>query len=84
MKIGEQVKEGTMVVMGDQAWGVTYNDGKSCSYGWVNPAQAQMGTEFVKKPTDVTYPGSSYERELNKPGVKVVKVRRTTTIEVVG
>ena len=72
---------GVMIMKEGKAWGVTYEDGRSKSYGWVEPEIAPIhNPEFCKKTTDATYPGSYLIDEL-KTG-KLVKVKRFTTVEI--
>lgn len=74
-------ESGVMVMKDGKAWGVTYKDGRSTSYGWIEPESAPIhNPEFCKKTTDVTYRGSYLIDEL-KTG-KLVKVKRITTIEL--
>lgn len=80
MSVGIE-KVGYMVMKGVLAWGVTYEDGHSTSYGWVCPTKATMVDHKLKSPTDLTYPNSYLISEL-KTGT-VVKVKKTITIEVV-
>lgn len=69
----------------NQAWGETYSDGQSTSYGWVPATDLEKvklcNPEFCKLPTDVTYVGSPYTGELEKNG-KIVPIRLTTTMEL--
>lgn len=70
--------------MEGRAWGVTYSDGQSTSYGWLpasHPKAEIRDPQYCSKPTDVTYKGSSYVPELEKNGV-LKKVRRVTKVEV--
>lgn len=77
-----EVKTGVMVMKDGKAWSETYSDGKSTEYGWIEPERARIhDPEYVKKPTDVTYKGCHYTQELLT--AKVVKVRRTITVEVI-
>jgi hypothetical protein len=79
----DKMKEesGVMVMKDGKAWGVTYEDGQSTSYGWIEPESAPIhNPKFCKKTTDVTYRGSYLIDEL-KTG-KLVKVKRITTIEL--
>lgn len=42
-----------------KAWGITYADGHSTSYGWIDPENAKIhDPEHCKKVTDVTYKNS--------------------------
>lgn len=76
---------GTDPKMKNHAWGETYSDGQSTSYGWVPVTDLEKvmlsNPEFCKLPTDVTYVGSHYTRELEKNG-KIVPIRLTTTMEL--
>ena len=72
---------GVMVMKNGKAWGITYNDGRSTSYGWMDPESAPMhDPKHCKKTTSVTYEGSPYTKELETG--KIVKVRRTTVVEI--
>ena len=74
---------GVMVMKDGLAWGITYEDGYSTSYGWLNPADKKAeihNPKFCKKTTDVTYKGSYLIDEL-KTG-KLVAVERTTTVKI--
>jgi len=76
-----KIEKGVMVMKDDLAWGVTYADGHSTSYGWLNPADPNAeihSSKYFKKPTDATWKGSHYEEELKKG--KLVKVYRITTV----
>jgi hypothetical protein len=80
MKVGEKVEDGVMVMKNGKAWGVTYQDGHSQSYGWVDPSEAQIRSPvFCKQPSDVTYENSPYLKELKD--AEIVRVRRTTVVE---
>jgi len=75
------IKYGVMLMKGDKAWGVVYEDGHSTSYGWIIPEFAPIhDPEFCKRPEDVTYPGDRNLKEI-KTG-KLVHVKRTTTIQL--
>lgn len=79
----KKVEEGVMVMKDGKGWGVftDYDDGHSTSYGWVDPECAIIvDPEFCIEPSDITWENSHYEKEL-KTG-KVVRVRRTTEVEV--
>lgn len=74
---------GVLVMKNGKAWGINYSDGKSTSYGWIDPVNAPLKDEkYVKKPSDVTYRGSHYVDELID--ADVVKVTRITTVEIKG
>ena len=67
------------------AWGVTWDDGRSRSYGWVpasSPAVEISDPRHCTSVTDLTHEGSGYREELLNNGV-LKKVNRTTTVEVV-
>ena len=77
-----KIETGVMVMKDGKAWGVTYEDGQSTSYGWIKPEDAPIhNPEFCKNTTDVTYTNSHLIDEL-KTG-ELVKVKRVTTIEVI-
>lgn len=78
-----KVERGVMVMKDGKAWGITYKDGHSTSYGWMDPEDAPIhNPEFCKKPTDVTWQGSHYTAEL-KTG-KLVEVERVTEVKILG
>ena len=88
----ERCEEGVVVMyngpnqsLKNHAWGVVHADGQSTSYGWCSMAEVGSvkisNPEYLKSPEDVTYQGSPYISELKKNG-KVVRIRRTTTVEV--
>lgn len=90
--VSERYEEGAVVMyngpdpsLGNHAWGVVYADGQSTSYGWcpmVDTEKVKLSNpKYLTKPEDETYQGSHYIPELKKNG-KVVKIRRTTTVEV--
>lgn len=70
---------GVMVMKDGLAWGVVHSDGRSIEYGWRDPIDAPIyDPRYCTKPTDVTYAGSPYARELR--GAKVVRVERGTEL----
>ena len=72
---------GVMVMKDGKAWGKTYADGQSTSYGWMAPEQAPIhNSKYCTKTTDVTYKDIYYTEYL-KTG-KLVKVKRTIKVEV--
>lgn len=82
MGLRMKIEEGVMIVKDGKAWGKTYEDGRETNYGWMNIEDAQIhDPKYCKKVTDVTYKGSHYESELLTG--KLVKVRRSTVVEVV-
>lgn len=75
-----KVETGVMVMKDGKAWGVTYEDGHSTSYGWMAPEDAPIrDPKFCKQPEDVTYPGSPYIAEL-RTGTLVHVERRIEVI----
>ncbi len=73
---------GVMIMKDGKAWGVTYRDGNAISYGWVDPLHAPIhNPKYLKKPEDTTYANSPYVKELRTG--KLVKVKRTTTVEII-
>lgn len=77
-----KTEKGVMVMKNGKAWGITYEDGPERSYGWMAPEVAPIhNPEFCKRPVDVTYKGSGYEREL--AGAEVVHVERITTVNFI-
>ena len=76
-----KIETGVMVVKNGKAWGKTYEDGRSTSYGWMDLEDAPIhDPEYCKKPTDVTYKGCFYIEELSS--AKLVRVKRVTTVEI--
>ena len=72
---------GVMVMKDGLAWGITYEDGYSTTYGWVKPAEAQLhDPDYCKTPAHVTYSASPDLEEI-KTG-KLVKVERITTVSL--
>lgn len=75
-----KIEAGVMVVKNGKAWGITYNDGSSTSYGWVALDDALIyDPEFLKRPEDATYLDSPYLSKLRK-GTLVHVERRTEVI----
>ena len=75
-----KVEKGVMVMKDGKAWGKTYADGQSTSYGWMDAEDAPIhDPKYCTKVTDVTYPDSYLIPEL-KTG-KLVSVERR--IEVI-
>lgn len=65
-----------------KAWGCIDTDGHSTTYGWMDPESAPIhNPEFCKKPTDATWRGSHYTKELQT--AKIVNVIRETTVRFV-
>ena len=78
-----KVECGVMVMKNGKAWGKTYEDGHSTSYGWVDPESAPIhNPKYCTKPTDVTWSGSHYLNELETG--KLVEVERVTEVRVLG
>jgi len=75
-----KIERGVMVMKGGKAWGVTYEDGHSTSYGWMDPEDAPIhDPKYCKKPTDVTWAASYLIPELST-GTVVPVERRTEVI----
>lgn len=73
------VETGVMVMKDGKGWGITYEDGHSTCYGWMPATEAPIhNPENCKKPTDVTYKGSHYTKELET--ATLVSVYRKTEI----
>ena len=77
-----KVEKGVMVMKDGKAWGVTYEDGHSISYGWIDPENAPIHGPECTNPTKVTWPNSPYVAELKT--AKLVKVERTTAVKILG
>jgi hypothetical protein len=76
----KRIESGVMVMLGDRAWGIEYEDGHSTCYGWVDPCLAPIhDPRFCREPIAVTYPGSHDTEELKKG--RIVSVRRVTSVE---
>jgi len=79
----EKVIEGVLIMKGDLAWGIEYQDGHSKSYGWVEPSKGDIhNPEYCKVPKDATYANSPYIRELEKGRFVNVRKTITTTLEI--
>jgi hypothetical protein len=75
-------EEGLLLMKGDKAWGIVYEDGRSTSYGWMNPADAPLhNPKFCTKPSDVTYDGDYNLPEIRKG--RLVPVVRETVVRVI-
>lgn len=81
-----KIEEGVMVMKNGKAWGEwSDNSGPGSSSGgcWMEPENASIrDPRYCKRPTDVVWEGSPDRRELET--AKLCKVRRTTTVEVLG
>ena len=78
-----KIETGVMVMKNGKAWGVEYDDGHSTSYGWIAPENAPIhNPEFCSHPTDVTYKGSPYTKELS--AAELVYVERRTEVVIKG
>ena len=76
-----KIERGVMVMKNGKAWGETYADGHSTSYGWMAPEDAPIhNPEYCKKPTDVTWKGSHYTNELMTGTLVAVERRTEVTI----
>ena len=77
-----KTETGVMIMKDGKAWGITYEDGHTTSYGWMDPQLAPIhNPEYCKKPTDALCRTSQYySNELE--GARVVPVRRVVTVEV--
>lgn len=77
-----KTEKGVMLMKDGLAWGVTYDDGRSTSHGWISPEDAPIhNPKFCKKPSDVTYKGDYCMIEIKKG--KLVHVVRTTEVSIV-
>jgi len=81
-----KIETGVMVIKDGRAWGKTYQDGRSTSYGWAPLEDAIIANpELCKKSTDMKPIGMlskacPYIYELFSGNL--VHVKRTTTIEI--
>ena len=74
-----KIETGVMVMKDGKAWGITHEDGRSTSYGWMAPEDAPIhDREFCKRPEEVTYRNSPYIAELRTG--KMVHVERRTEV----
>jgi hypothetical protein len=72
---------GVVIELDGKFWGLIHDDGRSTSYGWGPLQKAQIcDPKYCKQPTDATYPGSHYEKELRRS--RLLPARKTTTWEV--
>lgn len=77
-----RIETGVMVMKDGKAWGVSYEDGHSTSYGWVAPENAPIHDPwYCSRPEAVTYPGSPYVAEL-RTGTLVNVERRTEVVVI--
>lgn len=72
---------GVIIVKDGKAWGKS-SDGRHTEYGWVNLDCAEIyNPQFLKKPTDATYPNSPYSNELGMG--KILKIKRIIVIRTI-
>ena len=77
-----EIATGVIVMKNNKAWGEVYSDGRSTSYGWVNPTNVELNNSlYCTKPTDLTYTGSPYEAELST--AELLKVERKVILTVI-
>ncbi len=77
-----KTEKGVMLMKGGLAWGTTYADGRSTSYGWMPPEDAPIhDPKFCKRPSDITYKDDHNMSEIKKG--KLVHVVRTTKVSIV-
>ena len=75
-------KVGVVVEYEGKYWGIQYEDGHSSSEDWGPIEKAQVGNpKFAKKPTDFTWKGSQYIKELKKGKLRTVKKVTTFVVE---
>ena len=78
-----KVEKGVMVMKDGKAWGISFEDGQSTSYGWIDPENAPIhNPKYCQEPTDVIYDNSPYAEDL-KLG-EIVSVERRTEVIMVG
>jgi hypothetical protein len=81
-KLSMKIERGVMVMKDGRGWGITYEDGYSTTYGWMEPEDAPIhDPKFCKKPTDVTWKDSYLTEELETG--ELVFVERRTEVFVV-
>ena len=74
-----KIERGVMVMKDGKAWGISYDDGRSKSYGWIDPEDALIhNPKHCKSVTAFTYQNSPDIAEL-KTG-KLVSVERRTEV----
>ena len=77
-----KIETGVMVMKDGKAWGVAYEDGRSTSYGWIDPEGAPIhNPKYCTHVTHVTHEGSHYTEELLTG--KLVNVERKTEVKEV-
>lgn len=76
-----KTETGVMVIKNGKGWGVVYKDAQSTCYGWVDLENTGIyNPKYCKKPTTVTYEGSSDTKELST--AELVYVKRETKVIV--
>ena len=76
-----KTEKGVMIMKDGKAWGETYTDGRSTSYGWMDVESAPIhNPKYCRKHIDATWKGSYYTKELET--AKIVHVVRTTDVTV--
>ena len=74
------IESGVVAELNGRFWGCLYEDGHSTSYGFGDISTAIISDpKYCKHPTDMTYEGSHYIKELRK--AKLKKVTKTSTYE---
>lgn len=67
---------GVIIMKNGKAWGTIYKDSQCEAYGWIDPIKAKVLDPLCcKRPTDATYKGGPYIRELES--AKLVHVIQT-------
>ena len=77
-----KTESGVVIMKGDLAWGVVWDDGqgRSPTYGWIDEVRRICVYPVgLTRPESVTWSGSSDVEELRKG--TIVEVNKTTTIE---
>lgn len=76
-----EVEEFHVIEKDGKFWGEQYADGHSTEYGYGSIHKAtRVDPRYCLKPEMATYRGSSYVKRLREG--RIVKVRRTTTVEL--
>ena len=76
-----KTETGVMVMKDGKGWGIVYEDGRSTSYGWMDPEDAPIhDPDSCTKTTDVTWKDSHHTEELLTG--KLVSVERTTKVRI--
>lgn len=74
-----KIETGVMLMKAGKAWGITYDDGRSRSYGWMAPEDAPIhNPDSVQRPEDLSYKDDHKINEIRTG--KLVHVERRTEV----